>query len=147
MLSQGIGVMGRDLAAKIMGGVGAGLGLVNSLGTGSLALQVSNLGQEVKTINQPLSAALDKIGDLGYDLADVIKAWYSAQDKDVRRIISSIDGLQGNLSWALAYIQIQVWLQAVSSGILRSGLQDFLSIEIRNIMLKDVSSFEREHDT
>lgn len=56
----------RDLVAKVIGGVGTGLGISNTINAESLATKISNLGHDIHNLDHPLKSSFGKISTLEY---------------------------------------------------------------------------------
>lgn len=123
----------RDLIGNVLGGIGTGLGTLNTIDVEILASKLGRMGSELDTLKHPLGTSLTELSTIQHRVTDLLPAWFRTRQQDLEALIRAIGTVQGNISLALACSQAQTWAQTIAQDIIRDGLEGILSPEIRKI--------------
>uniref|UniRef100_A0A674J513 Uncharacterized protein n=1 Tax=Terrapene triunguis TaxID=2587831 RepID=A0A674J513_9SAUR len=135
----------RDLVAKVLGGVGAGLSVLNTVDQQILANRIGQVGHDAASLAEPLTSAFHALGTTTFDITKILPYWLKIQEQDHLRILGALDILQSNISEALACVEAQQWLITVAKAIIRDGFNQQLPLELKKIIYEDTNDFEKIH--
>uniref|UniRef100_K7FLX4 Uncharacterized protein n=1 Tax=Pelodiscus sinensis TaxID=13735 RepID=K7FLX4_PELSI len=131
----------RDLVAKLMGGIGASLGTINSVNQIQMAKQLATLLQHVAALSHPIQDALLSLNHMQLDITKILPLWLELQEKDHERLIASVGYLQANLSMAIACIQAQSLWITIAKDIIRHSVSGKVPAELK----PQVSDLEKDN--
>lgn len=137
---KGSVVRKRDFAAKILGGIGTGLGIKNAVDAESLVTKIRNIGQDVT--GAAIIFFIGKIVTLEYDITQVMSEWFRAQQGNDRVLLGGLQKLQDDMVCAIACSQAQTWLSYINSAFLREGWSGNIPVELRRLLRNKLKVFE-----
>lgn len=136
----------RDLISSVLGGLGTGLGAINTINVEVLASKIGRMGTELNTLNHPLGTSLTELSSIQHKVTDLLPTWFRTRQQDLETILKAVGTVQGNISLALACSQAQTWTQVTAQSIIRDGLEGIIAPELRKIMEQyGLSDFEASH--
>lgn len=80
----------QDLVAKVFGGVGTGLGVMNAMDAKQLADKINHTGQNMASLSQPLITSLTQLSTFDYQLSHILPQWYTMQAMDNEALLEVI---------------------------------------------------------
>lgn len=135
----------RDLAAKLMGGVGASLSAMNTVSQIRMAQKLAGMSNNFATLTHPIQEALLALNYLQIDITKLLPLWLTLQEQDNLALLHAIGFLQANLSTALACVQAQTLLIDVAKDIIRDSLAGKVPVEVIKLLKPQLSKFEQEN--
>lgn len=86
----------RELIAKILGGVGTGIGFLNTSNLNALAGQIGTMGQDTGSLTIPLVSSLKLLSTLSHDIKKILPEWQKTDWEDDLNIVNTGKRILGN---------------------------------------------------
>uniref|UniRef100_K7GDG2 Uncharacterized protein n=1 Tax=Pelodiscus sinensis TaxID=13735 RepID=K7GDG2_PELSI len=131
----------RDIVAKVLGGVSAGIGIASVIDNARLAKNIAKLTSGTEGLIHPLEESLLGLDKVQVNLANLLPEWAQIQEEDHLKMLKGMQILANETALAFACIQIQ----NISRNIICDALAGKLPIEIAALISSLSTPFEREN--
>ncbi|XP_075765735.1 uncharacterized protein LOC102460450 [Pelodiscus sinensis] len=112
----------RDIAAKVLGGVGAGMGVASATDNACLSKSLARLTAGTEDLVHPLEESLLGLDKVQLKLTDLLPKWANSQEEDHLKMLTGMQVIINDTALALACIQMQNMLFDLSRSIIRDAL-------------------------
>uniref|UniRef100_K7FYT3 Uncharacterized protein n=1 Tax=Pelodiscus sinensis TaxID=13735 RepID=K7FYT3_PELSI len=129
----------RDIVAKVLGGVGAGMGVANAIDNAHLSKSLAKLTTVSENLVHPLEESLLGLDKVQLKLTDLLPEWADSQERDHVKMLEGMQKIINDTALALACTQVQNMLFSLSHSIIHDSLAGHLPVEIATL------TFEREN--
>lgn len=135
----------RDLAGKVLGGLGTGLGVVSAIDNARLAKNITKVALGTQDMVHPIEESIRGLDKVQLDVAELLPMWIKSQEEDHLKLIQAMQDIQNETALALACVQIQSMLLELVRNIIREALTGRLPLEIATLVKNMFSPFEQEN--
>ncbi|XP_067424629.1 uncharacterized protein [Emydura macquarii macquarii] len=84
-----IGRHKRDIVSTLLGGIGTGLGAVNTIDLEVLASKIGKIGTELNTLDHPLGTSLTELSSIQHKVTELLPAWFRTRQQDLNTLIKA----------------------------------------------------------